>query len=537
MHPNEAVIPLGNEDVLRGSEQTLERADEEGTFRALVRYAIYTQMGGLGGLPGLGGGGGPGVGGAGGTGGLGGGGGGGGGGDDPAGQQNTTAQQPSDPMSKGQFPMGMQPLYRGAGGGLSVKPSEAPAVAGGGGGLSKDAYDKMFAGSPLAGKYDQVVAAANANGVPPATMAAIIAHETGKGTSPMLKNKNNPAGLMEKGGASSVGQSFATLDEGIAKAGQSIGRNYQRGGGTIAGMQQSYAPTVNATNDPKGLNKSWTGGVSKYEQQLRAPSSTSVTPNPPGADGKSQSAAQTGELGPQATLAWARQNLGLDESRDAAKLKLAMDKAGVKSSPASVAWCAQFVNAGLAASGIKGTGSPAAGSFTKFGTAVEPGKVQAGDIGVVRGRSPRTGIEGSHVGFLTGESRKRNGRLEYKMLSGNENVEGSRGKVAEVWRPASSLHLRRPPAPTGAPQQSVASEQPRWQSKPQIGTAPERDLDRLTATRPTAAEQVNLEVKHDGTRAAATGGQQQRARRSRNRKSKIKHRCSKTDEFGATEAP
>ena len=134
------------------------------------------------------------------------------------------------------------------------------------GDLSKDAYDKMFKGTPLEGSYDKVVEAAKANNVPPSLMAAVMAHETGKGTSAMLRDKNNPAGLMG-GPGSSVGQSFPDIGAGITEAGRRIGNNYRKGGSTIEGMASIYAPP-NAANDPRGLNSSWPTGVASLQRQL-----------------------------------------------------------------------------------------------------------------------------------------------------------------------------------------------------------------------------------------------------------------------------
>lgn len=65
--------------------------------------------------------------------------------------------------------------------------------------------------------------------------------------------------------------------------------------------------------------------------------------------------------------------------------------------PRIVAWCAAFVNAVLAANGLRGTGSNMARSFENFGEAVT--NPQAGDIAVFRRNGP-TGREG-HVGFFS----------------------------------------------------------------------------------------------------------------------------------------
>jgi lysozyme len=153
----------------------------------------------------------------------------------------------------------------------------------------------------------------------------------------------------------------------------------------------------------------------------------------------------SGEMGPSQALAVARQHLGEDEIRDESKLRSWFAEKGIKVNPRTTAWCAAFVNRNLAEAGIKGTDSLAAGSFTKWGTGVG-GKesVAPGDVGVVRGVSPRTGIEGTHVAFLTGRTEMRNG-VEYdEVLGGNQGgTVSGKGGVSTQWRPRSSLIIRR----------------------------------------------------------------------------------------------
>jgi hypothetical protein len=94
----------------------------------------------------------------------------------------------------------------------------------------------------------------------------------------MLREKNNPAGLMDPKTGMSTGQSFPDVATGIAAAGRSIGKNYRTGGGTIPGMARTYAPP-GAANDPGGLNKGWPEGVSKFQTQLsKTPQTASEQP-------------------------------------------------------------------------------------------------------------------------------------------------------------------------------------------------------------------------------------------------------------------
>jgi uncharacterized protein (TIGR02594 family) len=222
-------------------------------------------------------------------------------------------------------------------------------------------------------------------------------------------------------------------------------------------------------------------------------------------------------LGPQVALAFARQHLGEDEIADRSKLSAFFRSKGVSVDPATTAWCAGFVNANLQSAGIKGTGSLAAGSFTRWGAPIEGGAVQAGDVGVVRGRSPRTGVEGRHVGFLTGETRMGRGGLEVKMLGGNQpGTISGRGGVSEQWHPASRLNIRRAtereyrampdtaprPAPTPPPEPapSPAPEAPPAPAAPAPDApAPEwrRPIDEMRGVREEMEEPIQLRFERD----------------------------------------
>lgn len=88
-----------------------------------------------------------------------------------------------------------------------------------------------------------------------ALMVAITLQETGNGTSPALREKNNPGGLMAGG---KVLMTFATLEQGIDKMGEVVKRLQKP---SIKEMGKSYAP-VGAKNDPNGLNNYWVTNVS-----------------------------------------------------------------------------------------------------------------------------------------------------------------------------------------------------------------------------------------------------------------------------------
>jgi hypothetical protein len=141
------------------------------------------------------------------------------------------------------------------------------------------------------------------------------------------------------------------------------------------------------------------------------------------------------EIGATAALAVARSHLGEDEIRDEGKLAQFFNEAGIKISPRTTAWCAAFVNASLAKTGQRGTGSLAAASFYKYGTPVRPGDVQPGDIAV----APH------HVAFVEAT---RGGM--FQSLGGNQGgTVSGRGGVSEPWRGMGGFAFRRPPGGGG----------------------------------------------------------------------------------------
>lgn len=90
--------------------------------------------------------------------------------------------------------------------------------------------------------------------------------------------------------------------------------------------------------------------------------------------------------------------LGLNESEKKAALSDYLTTGGVNIDPATRAWCADFVNATLAQSGMQGTGSGMARSFLEWGQEVD--QPQRGDLAVFSRGDPN-GPYG-HVGFFEG---------------------------------------------------------------------------------------------------------------------------------------
>lgn len=133
-------------------------------------------------------------------------------------------------------------------------------------------------------------------------------------------------------------------------------------------------------------------------------------------------------MGGQSTaLDNARRLLGAGSSQAAAAL-------GSKMTPGE--WCADFVNGALKSANIKGISGSVANSFLGWGQRVTDG-IKAGDV-VVTHRGGGVGQTGGHVGLATGETRMKNGRLQYQTVSGNHG-----NKVGEGWEYADSVAVRR----------------------------------------------------------------------------------------------
>lgn len=104
--------------------------------------------------------------------------------------------------------------------------------------------------------------------------------------------------------------------------------------------------------------------------------------------------------------------LGLNEGDKATALNEYLANGGVNLDPAVTAWCAAFMNATLAQSGMKGTGSNLARSYLEWGQPVD--KPQRGDVAVFSRGDPN-GPYG-HVGFFEGY----NADGSIRVLGGNQ---------------------------------------------------------------------------------------------------------------------
>lgn len=93
---------------------------------------------------------------------------------------------------------------------------------------------------------------------------AISMHETGNYTSKAFNELNNVGGNFRNGSL----MVFEDLDKGIDFFISNLKNNYiDMGLDTIEKIQPKYCP-IGAANDPKGLNKYWVGGVTKYYNEL-----------------------------------------------------------------------------------------------------------------------------------------------------------------------------------------------------------------------------------------------------------------------------
>ena len=112
------------------------------------------------------------------------------------------------------------------------------------------------------GQYSQAFYDAGRKyGVDPKLLMAIAMHETGKGTSDAFLRKNNAMGISPNGGGP---RAFSSVEESINYAARLLRKHYlDQGLTTIAAIGGKYAP-AGAGNDPRGLNKHWVNGVSKY---------------------------------------------------------------------------------------------------------------------------------------------------------------------------------------------------------------------------------------------------------------------------------
>ncbi len=137
------------------------------------------------------------------------------------------------------------------------------------GGEFADAFDESrFKGTVLDGKGEFIEDLCEKYNIDPYLVGAIIASETGFGTSNAIVNSNNPGGYMDSATNYQTVKKFATLDEGLEAVISNLAKNYtSQGLTTIQTIGNKYCP-VGAANDPTGLNKNWVGNVTQFYNDL-----------------------------------------------------------------------------------------------------------------------------------------------------------------------------------------------------------------------------------------------------------------------------
>ena len=139
-----------------------------------------------------------------------------------------------------------------------------------GGSSSSSSYTsyKGVLGGKLKGTESMFAKYGKKYGVDPALAMAIAQWETGRGTSNLLRTKNNVGGMYDSRNKTFF--TFDSIEQGIESMIRNLQKNYiSQGLKTVAQIQKKYAPTKGATNDPKGLNNNWTKGVSSMLSQIK----------------------------------------------------------------------------------------------------------------------------------------------------------------------------------------------------------------------------------------------------------------------------
>lgn len=135
--------------------------------------------------------------------------------------------------------------------------------------IDEASWNAAFANAgAFTGKGDLFIELAQQNGIDPVLAAAIAFHETGRGTSNAVVNKNNPGGIMDPSTGWSRLMHFATLEEGLAYTMANLKRRIIDDGlSTIEDLGAVYAP-IGVANDPNGLNAHWVPTVMKFASEL-----------------------------------------------------------------------------------------------------------------------------------------------------------------------------------------------------------------------------------------------------------------------------
>lgn len=147
--------------------------------------------------------------------------------------------------------------------------------------FNKEAFTKVIKaqGHVYADKADKIISEANKAGVSAPLFGAIMASESGWGTSMAILEANNPSGQMQ--GSTII--HYPTLDAGIEATGATLHNLViERKLDTVEKLGSVYCP-VGASNDPTGLNANWVPSVKAIMKTLNG--GTDVDTIATGSDG------------------------------------------------------------------------------------------------------------------------------------------------------------------------------------------------------------------------------------------------------------
>lgn len=122
--------------------------------------------------------------------------------------------------------------------------------------LDEGAMESTFNGAGVFdGMHDTFIEVADRYEFDPVLLSAIAMHETGYGTSQMVKERNNPGGLYNS--SAKEFYSFDTLEDGLDAMTSNLYKNYYEYGlFSISDIGNKYAP-IGVENDPNNLNAHW----------------------------------------------------------------------------------------------------------------------------------------------------------------------------------------------------------------------------------------------------------------------------------------
>lgn len=128
--------------------------------------------------------------------------------------------------------------------------------------INRTVFDAKFEGAgAFDGKAQLFIDVAKKNNIDPVILSAIAFHETGNGTSNMVRERNNPGGLYNSATGSFF--VFSSLEEGLDFMARNLYKNYYAQGlVTIEQIGNKYAP-LGVANDPNNLNAHWIPNITK----------------------------------------------------------------------------------------------------------------------------------------------------------------------------------------------------------------------------------------------------------------------------------